>query len=142
MKKLSVMMFGVLFSTISFSQTIKEKDVPTSVKNAFQQKYPQANVEKWEKEGANYEAEFDFNEVDQSVLIDVQGNIIETEIEIMLSELPKSVTEYIKTNHKGQTIKEATKISDSKGTITYEVEIKGKDLIFDRNGSFIKSTND
>ena len=108
MKKLSVMMFGVLFSTFSFSQTIKEKDVPASVKNAFQQKYPQANVEKWEKEGANYEAAFELNNAEQSVVLDSKGNIIETEIEINIHQLPKGVLAYVKANYKGQVIKEAS----------------------------------
>ena len=46
--------------------------------------------------------------------------------------------DYVKTNYKGQSVKEAAKITDGKATITYEAEIKGMDLLFDNNGKFIK----
>lgn len=37
------------------AQKIKEAELPPSVKNAFKQKFPNAKVEKWEKENGNYE---------------------------------------------------------------------------------------
>lgn len=78
------------------------------------------------------------NKTEQSVLFDAQGNLLETEVEIKLTQLPKGVLEYVKANYKGQKVKEAAKISDAKGTLTYEAEIKGMDLLFDSNGKFIK----
>ena len=71
-------------------------------------------------------------------MIDVSGNILETEIEIKVDALPANAKAYISKNYAGQKIKEATKITDNKGVVTYEAEIKGKDLIFDSNGNFIK----
>jgi hypothetical protein len=52
--------------------------------------------------------------------------------------LPKGVLEYVKANNQGQNIKEVAKITDAKGTVTYESEIKGMDLLFDSTGKFIK----
>ena len=78
------------------------------------------------------------NKSEQSVLFDAQGDIIETEIEIEISELPNGILDYVKKNYKGQSVKEAAKITDTKGTLTYEVEIKGMDLLFASNGKFIK----
>ena len=62
-------------------------------------------------------------------------------MEINVDALPSNVRDYVSKHHVGEKIKEAAKISDSKGTITYEAEIKGKDLIFDSNGNFVKEVN-
>lgn len=138
MKKLALMMVAAMITSLTFAQKLQEKDVPAPVKTAFQKNFPQAKVEKWEKEGINFEAEFELNKSEQSVLFDAQGDIIETEIEIEISELPNRILDYVKKNYIGQSVKEAAKITDTKGTLTYEVEIKGMDLLFDSNGKFIK----
>lgn len=71
-------------------------------------------------------------------ILDANGNLIETESEIAISALPKTVTDYLAKNHKGEKIKEAAKIVTVSGKVTYEAEIKGKDLLFDENGNLIK----
>jgi hypothetical protein len=138
MKKYALMMVAAMITSLTFAQKLKEKDVPTPVKTAFQKNFPQAKVEKWEKEGVNFEAEFELNKTEQSVVFDEQGNLLETEIEIELNQLPKGVLEYVIANYKGQNVKEAAKITDAKGNVTYEAEIKGMDILFDSNGKFIK----
>lgn len=132
---LLVAMFGVSFAN---AQKVSDKEVPTAVKTTLQKNYPNAKELKWEKENGNYEAEFEIDETDYSLLIDVSGNILETEIEIKVDALPANAKDYISKNYAGQKIKEATKITDNKSVVTYEAEIKGKDLIFDSNGNFIK----
>jgi hypothetical protein len=138
MKKLALMTVAAMITSLTFAQKLQEKDVPASVKTAFQKNFPQAKVEKWEKEGSNFEAEFELNKTEQSVLFDPQGNLLETEVEIELNQLPKGVLEYVKANYKGQKVKEAAKITDAKGTVIYEAEIKGMDILFDSIGKFIK----
>jgi hypothetical protein len=138
MKKLALMTVAAMITSLTFAQKLQEKDVPASVKTAFQKNFPQAKVEMWEKEGVNFEAEFELNKTEQSVLFDAQGNLLETEVEIKLTQLPKGVLEYVKANYKGHKVKEAAKITDAKGTVTYEAEINGMDLLFDSNGKFIK----
>lgn len=97
---------------------------------------------KWDKEKNNYEASFEVNKVDNSLLFDANGNLLETEVEIQISQLPNGVVNYIHSNYKSQTIVEAAKITDAKGTITFEAEIKGKDLVFDCKGVFIKEVKE
>src|SRR3954463_11287853 len=80
-------------------QKVKEADVPANVKQAFQKQYPNVKVSEWEKEQGNFEAEFEKNKVETSVLIDAQGKILETEVEIQISELPAAVKEYVSKNH-------------------------------------------
>ncbi len=142
MKKIVLMLVAAMITSLTFAQKIKDTEVPTAVKVAFKKNYPTAKEAKWEKENGNYEVNFDLNKVDNSVLMDDKGNILETEVEIELSQLPLGVLEYVKANYSGQKVKEAAKITNANGTVTYEAEIKGKDLIFDSNGKFIKESKD
>lgn len=142
MKKTSITMLAMFFATFAFSQKIKEKDVPESVKAAFQKHFPGATEIKWEKESPNYEVEFDRNKTEYSALFDARGDLLETEAEIEISALPKAVADYVNTHYPGKKIKEASKITDAKGTVTYEAEVNKKDLIFDSNGKFIKEEKD
>jgi len=138
MKKSAVTMVVVLFTTVSFAQKIQEKNVPSSVKSTFKKMYPTAKEVKWDKEGEKYEASFDLDKTDHSVLMDAQANIIETEVAIDLNQLPNGILDYVKTHYNSKQPKESAKITDAKGIVTFEVEIKGMDLLFDSNGKFIK----
>lgn len=138
MKKLALMMVVVMITTLTVAQKLQVKDVPAPVKTAFQKNFPQAKAEKWEREGDSFEAEFELNETEQSVLFDALGNLLETEIEIELNQLSKVVLDYVEAKYKRKNVKEAAKITDAKGAVTYEVETKGMDLLFDSSGKFIK----
>ena len=142
MKK-SAILLGAMFA-VSFAnaQKVSDKEVPTVVKNTLQKSYPSAKEIKWEKEKANYEAGFEVSEKEYSLLIDASGKILETEMEIKMEELPANAKAFISKNYAGQKIKETAKITDSKGVVTYEAEVKGKDLIFDKNGNFIKEVKE
>lgn len=128
--------------TVSLAQEHGDKkekavNVPAAVTAAFAKQFGTADAD-WEKEGVNYEAEFEHNKRETSTVFSADGKLLETEVEISVTELPAAAMEYIKKNHAGATVKEATKITDAAGVVTYEAEIKGKDLIFDAKGNFIK----
>ncbi|MCB9001391.1 MAG: PepSY-like domain-containing protein [Bacteroidales bacterium] len=142
MKKYTILIIATLFASCSNAQKLNEKNVPIAVKDAFQKEYPNITNAKWEYENGNYEVNFNLENKEASLLIDEQGDILETEIEIKTSELPKTVIDYTNANYKGKRIKEAARIINSKGEITYEAEIKGMDLIFDSNGNFIKTSKE
>lgn len=120
------------------AQKLKETEVPAAVKAAMTKKYPAIKDVEWEKEGANYEAGFDLNKVETSVVITPAGVILETESEIAVSALPKAATDYLSKNLPGKKIKEAAKLTDANGTVTFEAEVNDADYIFDSNGNFIK----
>lgn len=130
--------FAILFMNVN-AQKMKASEVPSAVTTKFTSTYPKAEHPKWEKEGNNYEAEFEFNEVEMSALFDANGTIVETEVEIKVSELPKAVTDYMAKNVAGSKIREASKITDAAGKITYEAEANKKNYIFDSEGTFIKT---
>ena len=141
--KLNLTVAICLFAcSLANAQKMKESDVHASVKNGFSVKYPGVKVEKWEKEGADYEAEFDLNKVESSAVFDGNGAFKELEQEIKTSKLPKAVTDYCTKTYAGYKLSEAAKITDANGKVMYEAEMeKGKehfDVIFDDKGSFVK----
>ena len=139
MKKIMMITAALsLLAVFAFAGT----DVPVPVKTKFATLYPKAEKPKWSKEGENYEANFEDNEVEMSIVFNATGDVLETETELSVSQLPQSVTDYCTKTFPGKKIKEAAKLVDSKGVVTYEAEIGGADQIFDSNGNFIKSAKE
>ncbi len=141
MKKYVLSFVLLFFLTVSglFAQDIKSSDVPAVVKSACMKKFPSASKISWEKENGNYEANWGGTSgEDNSAQFAPSGTFVELEVAIAVSKLPISVMSYVKEHNQG-TIKEAGKITDANGKITYEAEVKGKDLIFDENGNFLKT---
>lgn len=141
MKKLfvSALLAMLLNTNTVTAQDLKAKDVPEAVKTALVKKYPAAAKVSWEKEHGNYEANWGGTSgEDNSVLFSAGGNFISHTQALQVSQLPAAITTYVKQHYNNAAIKEAGKITNADGIITYEAELKGKDLIFDANGSFIK----
>ena len=142
MKK--IMMMSVLAVSIAFSacaQKLKDADVPVAVKTSFAKQYPGA-VTKWEKEDGKYEANFKKDGNTMSAMFAPNGVFTESEIDIKVANLPATVLAYVKANYKGKAIKESAKITKANGTINYEAEVNGIDIIFDGKGKFIKEVKD
>jgi hypothetical protein len=135
---LSVLLFTA-FAIPAKAQDLKEKDVPEVVKSALAKKYPDAKKVSWEKEKGNYEANWGGKSgEDNSAIFTPSGNFIEIVQAIPLDQLPASIVPYVTKHYNGAKIKEAGKVTDASGKHMYEVEIKGKDLIFDEKGNFLK----
>ena len=142
MKK-TFLLLAIGFTAITATaQKVKETDVPAEVKAAFTKNYPNVKAKGWEKEDGNYEVEFDSNKNEMTLVIDPKGNVVQTETEIKVSELSKIITDYCAKNYAGKKIKEASKIVDAKGVITFEAEIEKMEVLFDANGKFIKESKD
>ena len=142
MKK-TFLLLAIGFAAITATaQKVKEADAPAEVKAAFTKNYPNVKAKGWEKEDGNYEVEFESNKNEMTLVIDPKGNVVQTETEIKVSELSKTITDYCAKNYAGKKIKEASKIVDAKGIITFEAEIEKMDVLFDANGKFIKESKD
>lgn len=142
MKNLLFILSILLCSSLAIGQHVNEKDVPDSVKATFSKKFPNQKNVKWEKEKENYEASFSIDHSQHAAVIDSKGSLIETEEEISLKELPADAIAYIQKNYSGKKIKEAARIIDAQGIVTFEAEVASKDLIFDKTGLYIKTTAD
>lgn len=115
---------------------------PDAATAAFTKTYPGATKIKWEKEDGNYEVSFILNGREASAIYDPKGGLVESEQEMKATDLPAVVTAYMKEHYKGITVKGAAKITKAGGTVNYEAEIKGKDVIFDATGKFLKEVKD
>lgn len=135
MKKVFLIYLAGSFSLVSCAQN---KNVPEKVQRIFTEKYPTAQEVKWNKENADFEVSFDLDDKDVSIVYDANGKEKEVEMEIQKSELPQAVLGYLEEHQKGKKIKETAKITDANGKVSFEVEIKGKDLMFDEQGNLLK----
>ncbi|GEJ44471.1 PepSY-like domain-containing protein [Chryseobacterium sp. ON_d1] len=142
MRKAAILLTMITAVVFINAQKIQQKNVPVMVLKGFQKQFPMVKDAKWEKENGNYEASFKANGTGTSVIIDLSGNILETENQINSNSLSALIKEYIAENYPNQKIKEAAKITDAKGEVTYEAEVNNKDLIFDSKGKFLKEVKD
>lgn len=141
MKKvmLSVILLVGIISTKVIAQDLKEKDVPTAVKAAFVKKYPEAKKVSWEKEKGNFEANWGGKSgEDNSVVFTPAAVFVEIVVAIPINQIPAGIAPYVAKHYNNAKIKEAGKVTDASGKHMFEVEIKGKDLIFNAEGIFIK----
>jgi len=116
--------------------------VPVVVKNANMKKFPESKTHHitWETEKGNYEANWGGKDGEaNSVTYTPSGSFVEIVKEIPVSQLPKSVESYINEHYKHAKFGDVGKVLDEQGRTSYEVEINGKDKIFDSNGNFLKS---
>lgn len=140
MKKtiLCALLFTAITSAVN-AQNIKQSDVPAAVKTALMNKYPKAIKVSWEKEKGNYEANWGGKSgEDMSVQFTPTGDFVEQVVAISPAKLPVGVTIYVKEHYHGVKIKEAGIVTDAQGKTMYEAEVKGKDLVFDKEGNFLK----
>jgi uncharacterized protein YxeA len=145
MKKiLSFVTVLLTISSAAFTQEKKEsKDnipVPAIVKAALYKKYAEAKNVTWEKEKGNYEANWGGKSgEDNSVQFTPSGNFIEIVKAISVNQLPPNVIAYVKQHYQGAAITEAGKVTDAKENSFFEAEVRGKDIIFDEKGNFVKT---
>lgn len=134
--------FFLITSCSKDSDELKSSDIPKAVEENFNNEYPNSQNAEWEKEGDYYEVEFETGGVEKTVVYDKNGSVISTEIEIAISKLPATITNYINKNHSDYTIEEAEREENKEG-IFYEVELEKEDdeieLIFNSEGKFINA---
>lgn len=134
MKILITVLALSFFSVQSFSQKLSSTKVPKAVKEGFKKAHPNSTAT-WEWEDANYEANFKENGKTMSAVIDKHGTILETETVVTLQELPQTAKVYVEKHYKGKKLKEIAKIDKAGGEVNYEVNVNGKDVLFDASGN-------
>lgn len=141
MKTAFLILIIFLIGSSAYAQKIEKSEVPTSVKKTFSSIYPNVKGERWKKEKRNYEAIFDNDKTEISLIIDPNGILIETETGINSSSLPKVVNDYLERKYDVKKIKEATRTTYANGNVIYEAEVHGINIYFDSIGAFLKSEN-
>ena len=129
---------------ITFAQDVPLSQVPKKVRDSFASEFKSTNAN-WSKEDDGYEASFKKDGKELSLVFDVDGQLIERETEIVKTELPSVVSDFISKNYPGFKYEEIAKIESKKGNF-FEIEIAKKDsqyeLIFDSQGLIEKKVVD
>ena len=140
MKKIILVLAIAGICTQANAQKVKTSSVPVPVTTAFNKDHQTVKLVDWSlTDGNNYEASFKEGKVDTYVKYEASGNLLETKRAISGSELPAPVMSYVKQNYKEDEVKNAFKITEADGTITYKGTVKDMTLLFDSEGTFIKS---
>jgi hypothetical protein len=128
--------------------------VPAKTKESFEKKYPQAKNVKWvDPKAEKDENDADMDESEHKVWFhwqgsehqnsyDKDGNLIATKNEVPdPSSIPVAVTNAIKREYSGYTVKSVTR-DDHKGRIAYEIKLEKGDekikTLIGENGTVIK----
>ena len=141
MKKLFFVTAAFCFFAFEMKAQDKGK-APDAAKSSFQKMFPKAEKVKWDKEDNEYEASFTLNGTKMSAVFDVAGNWKETEETIAQKDVPAKALAYFTEHYKNSKIQECAKTIKSDKQVVYEIEIKGKDIVFDSNGNFVKEAKD
>lgn len=142
MKRLSIFFFAlIVLHTAAFTLTPKKHTAPKAVIEAFAQKFPDALKVKWEKEGADYEANFIVNGIPTSANFSPDGKWMETETDIKVSNVPKIVVDGIHAAYPGSTITAASQIETPDAGLHYEADMTNgrnkSEVLFDAQGKKI-----
>jgi hypothetical protein len=137
MKNIFLVLLTIVWFPVAASAQPKRAGIPAAVRAAFAKQFP-GIIPHWQKESAKYEANFKRGSHDESVLFAADGTMLEQEIEIQVTKLPVLAISYVKKRYPRAGIKEAAKITKANGEINYEAGVKGRDLIFDNAGNFLR----
>lgn len=140
MKTLLVALGLGLALTQADAQKLGAGDVPEHLRNSLERNFGIRDAD-WDKEGENYEANFEERGKEMSVLFDPAGSVLETEREIEKGKLPKAVIAVLRHDYPDFQLEESAVI-EADGVITYETEVENAeqtfDLIFDAAGKLIR----
>lgn len=139
MKKLLLFSLLSIFMVKAYTQKCKAKDVPPTVMSAFKNAYPNETKCYWGKDSINYQVSFFNGKAPISVTYDSSGKRLITEMQMPVEDLPKNIVDYVQKKYPGEIFQDVAQITNAEGIITYEVQVKEMDLIFDAKGNFLQS---
>ena len=139
MKKIQLLLVATSISLASCAQKGSKNAIPEVVKEAFKTSHPSVTKAHWEQEDQNFEVSFMNNNHEQSMVYDASGKLLETEVEIAMTDLPQAVKDAVANDFPNARVKETAKITDAAGKTMYEVEIKNQDYLFNVDGTKVSN---
>lgn len=137
MKKVVLFLSLILFAATLNAQKCKEKDMPAGVMGAFNKAYPDVKKMYCGKESTNYQISFFEGNAPVSITYNGDGKRLITEKQIPVEDLPQGIIEYVQSNYPGEIYQEVAQITNEDGIISYDVQVKMIDLVFDANARYI-----
>jgi len=133
---------AVALATIALSACTSERKPDARIVAAFKTMHPSATVERWLDEPPNWEAKYTDGSEHGAVSFDATGKVVETELVIPAEALPTAAGEHIKEHYPAERVQGVERITRMNGTVTYEVQVTGKELVFDADGRFLEEEMD
>ena len=141
MKKIILFVALCVTTQVTFAQgqVSKSRTVPVNIVEAFHKAHPKATILKWNDEPPIWEVKYKDGDKIGAISYRTKAIITETELVISLNKLPNklAIPDFIKTKYPAEKIQRCEKVEKANGIITYEIQITGKEIIFDKNGKYL-----
>lgn len=131
---------GLLYFSLAAvqAQKITDSEVPVVIKDAFAKMYPGIKKASWSKVDTIYIASFSDGNYKGAVSFANDGKWTERETVIPVKSIPVNIKNYLEANYKNEIISGAVKITKSSGEMRYRVAVGNKQILFTKEGDFIK----
>lgn len=145
MKKLIFTLLCAVFVSIAVNaQTLTAAQVPPAVKKAVMMKFPKASGVQWEKQQANYEAQFMLGNNWTTASFDAAGQWLSTSSFLDPEALPANISAAVKKEIPGSEILSVTATEKAKVGKTFLVqaatEVDTFDLVYKVDGTMVSKT--
>ncbi len=133
-----IILLSLVLVSAACQNSQNKGDAPEKIKKAFVKMHPEATILKWVDESPIWEAKYKEGQEKGAVSFDQEGVVTETELVIEEAQLPnlQIIQGYIRTNFPKEKAQQYEKVTRADGTVTYEIQITGKELVFDASGTF------
>lgn len=115
---------------------IEEVSSMDKAKAQFALDYPDAVDGVWEDREGNFQVSYRKDNVERHVIYDMNGGKVREEMILAEDAVPAGAKAYVA--EQGGSVIEATMITKANGTVEYEVQSDGKNLLFDKDGTFLR----
>jgi len=128
------------------TQVLTVDQLPAPIKQAFQARFPDVKQVEWKiKADKNYEAEFTLKGTGIAAKFDPAGKWLETESEILPSELPKPVRTTVRKQFKGYEVVETQNLQRwNEKPLIYELHLENaKEIVkaqFSADGAILNQS--
>ncbi len=119
------------------AETGEKVEIPEVVKTNLSAMYPSAGSINWEMRDGKYEASFTQNKMSNTIILLPDGTILKYKVKIDASQLPQKITDYVSSQLGGKKVTAATKITEPKGMISYEIKVDTSFYMFAGDGLFV-----
>jgi hypothetical protein len=128
----------MLLSTAASAATLKEKDVPFRVSNAFKKTYHKVSGVTWSFAEGRYQADFKADGKNKSAVIARDGTIIDRSTEIRTSAVPAPVKKALTERYPGKKVLKAFEVVHE-GSVNYRLDLSGNErVILDAEGKKVR----
>lgn len=139
---MKILNWKIIFSVFVLSTQISFADIPLAIRAAFKKKFPSAEKVKWESGVGQFEAEFVMEDKTISAIFDDSGNLIETEEQIRMEDIPSHISQNLKNRIGDKKVRELKKVIRSRVMILYKLKIKNQEFLFDETGNQVVQQED